>query len=353
MKKQTKTKKLFFTFLLILLMNVVILQKQVKADVGSFESYDSGGSSWDSGSSWSSGGSSWDSGSSWSSSSGDHSYSSGGSRRIGSSSTSSGDVIWFFIMTGVFVTIFIINYKNSKKRNGPLHTNITSKPNINYGTMAQPDYVKEMDIERRIKEIDELFNKEEFLSWAKNLFIKLQQAWTDRDWSTIRTFETNELYEQHKNQLQGYIDNNQINVMDRICVNFANLYEFRQEGDKDVLVVRLNSRMSDYIIDATTKEVIRGDRYTERTNTYLLTFIRKTGIKTKEGTKEIRTTNCPNCGAPTQITSSGKCEYCGSVITTGEYDWALSNLERENGQNNNFNRTNTINQNSIYNSTRM
>ena len=38
--------------------------------------------------------------------------------------------------------------------------------------------------------------------------------------------------------------------------------------------------------------------------------------------------NCPNCGAPTQITSSGKCEYCGSIITTGEHSWALSNLER-------------------------
>ena len=37
---------------------------------------------------------------------------------------------------------------------------------------------------------------------------------------------------------------------------------------------------------------------------------------------------CPNCGAPTQITSSGKCEYCGSIITKGEHSWALSNLER-------------------------
>ena len=25
--------------------------------------------------------------------------------------------------------------------------------------------------------------------------------------------------------------------------------------------------------------------------------------------------------------SSGKCEYCGSIITTGEHDWVLSNLE--------------------------
>ena len=36
--------------------------------------------------------------------------------------------------------------------------------------------------------------------------------------------------------------------------------------------------------------------------------------------------NCPNCGAPTEITSSGKCEYCKSIITTGDHDWVLSDI---------------------------
>mgnify|MGYP004458475247 FL=1 len=56
--------------------------------------------------------------------------------------------------------------------------------------------------------------------------------------------------------------------------------------------------------------------------------MRKTGVKTKPGENTVNTTNCPNCGAPTKITSSGECEYCGSVITTGEYDWVLTGLER-------------------------
>ena len=189
---------------------------------------------------------------------------------------------------------------------------------------------RERQIENKIQQTDPNFNKEEFVAWSKNLFIKLQQAWTNRDWETIRTFETESLFEQHKNQLQGYIDNNQINVMDRICVNYANLYNYRVEGDKEILVVRLNSRMEDYIIDATTKQVLKGEKGLDKVNTYLLTFIRKQGVKTQAGTTEVNTTNCPNCGAPTKITSSGKCEYCGSVITTGEYNWVLSNLEREN-----------------------
>ena len=36
---------------------------------------------------------------------------------------------------------------------------------------------------------------------------------------------------------------------------------------------------------------------------------------------------CPNCGAPLTGTSFGKCEYCGSIVSTGVHDWVLSNLE--------------------------
>ena len=315
-----KLKNFLITFFLIIItlfisnLMIQIFSTTVYADVGSFEDYSSG-SDW--------GSSSWDSGSSWSSSSWDDDYSGDGIFIFGGGFGS----ILFWI---VIIIIFII-VKNSKK--GSMHNRATNynKQSENYRmkNMQQLEE-RQTQIENKIQINDPDFNKEEFIAWSKNLFIKLQQAWTARDWSTIRIFETENLFEQHKNQLQGYINNNQINVMDRICVNYAHLYNYKVEGDKEILTVRLNSRMADYIIDATTKEVLKGDKHTERVNTYLLTFIRKNGVKTKPGTIEVNTTNCPNCGAPTQITSSGKCDYCGSVITTGEYSWALSNLEREN-----------------------
>ena len=320
-----KLKNFLITFFLIIItlfisnLMIQIFSTTVYADVGSFEDYSSGSdwgsSSWDSGSSWSS--------SSWSSSSWDDDYSGDGIFIFGGGFGS----ILFWI---VIIIIFII-VKNSKK--GSMHNRATNynKQSENYRMQnMQQLEARQTQIENKIQINDPDFNKEEFIAWSKNLFIKLQQAWTARDWSTIRIFETENLFEQHKNQLQGYINNNQINVTDRICVNYAHLYNYKVEGDKEILTVRLNSRMADYIIDATTKEVLKGDKHTERVNTYLLTFIRKNGVKTKPGTIEVNTTNCPNCGAPTQITSSGKCDYCGSVITTGEYSWALSNLEREN-----------------------
>lgn len=315
MKKLKKISNAIFyiiMFLVIALLTTnLIFNTTVYADVGSFEDYSSG-SDWGS-SSWDSGSSSWD-----------DDYSSGSSNGIFIFGGGFGSLLFWTVI----IVIFIIISKNTKKgqRNRPNYNNQYQSANI--PSMQQLE-AKQTQIENKIQINDPDFNKEELIAWSKNLFIKLQQAWTARDWETIRTFETESLFEQHKNQLQGYINNNQINVMDRICVNYAHLYEYKVEGDKEILTVRLNSRMEDYIIDATTKNVIKGEKGLDKVNTYLLTFIRKNGIKTKPGTVEVNTTNCPNCGAPTQITSSGKCEYCGSVITTGEYNWVLSNLERQ------------------------
>lgn len=292
---KNKIKKAIIMIILVLTM----LCSVSYADVGSFESYDSGSSSWG-GSDW--GGSSWD-------------YDDYGSS--GSFYFFGGDFLGFVI----FIIIVIACAYGNKKRRPPR--------NINQMQDIMPKRMKsETQIENEIKTHDKLFNKEEIIAWSKTLFVKLQQAWTRRDWAEIRPFETEKLFEQHKSQLQGYINNNQINVMDRICVLNADLFDYRVSGDKEILTIKLTSRMQDYIIDATTKKVLRGDPKIERTNSYLLTFERKYGIQTKPGTMELNTTNCPNCGAPTQITSSGECEYCGSVITIGEYNWCLANLER-------------------------
>ncbi|MCI8290663.1 MAG: TIM44-like domain-containing protein [Clostridia bacterium] len=276
------------------------------ADVGSFESYDSSSSS--------------SSSSSWDYDDYDYDYgSSSSSRRYRSSSSSSSGFDVFFLFFAFGIIIIIAYYANKHKGNFVMPLKTVNNTGIN---------ADEAGVEAKVKATDPMFNKEEFLAFARSVFIKLQEAWTARDWSIIRPFESNELFEQHQKQLQGYIDNNQINVMERICVKDIKLSHFAQVGDKDVLKVVLSSKMVDYIIDATTQKVLKGDKVTDRHSTYQLTFIRKTGVKTKVGTSEVNTTNCPNCGAPTQITSSGKCEYCGSVITTGEYNWVLSDLTK-------------------------
>lgn len=306
MKKSKKLLSLAISILAVFALVISISTISV-ADVGDFESYDYG-DSWSS-SDW--GSSSWDYDYGY-----DYDYDYGGG--IYFIDGSPAGIIFFFIILAIIIVL-------SKK--GKLNSN--SRPYYDHYHQTRtpiPTYDSSNTI-NKIHEVDPYFNEDKFLSWAKTTFIKLQNAWTARDWEQIRTIESEELFEQHSAQIKRYIDRKQINVMDRIAVNYAKLYSFSQDEDKDTLSILLNSSMADYIIDENTQEVIQGDKITRRTKTYKMTFIRKKGLKTSESTDEKKTTNCPNCGAPTNITSSGKCEYCGSVITIGEHDWVLSNLE--------------------------
>lgn len=291
------------------------------ADVGSFDRYDSS-SSWDSGSSWSSSSSDW--GSSSSSWDWDDDYSSDGDLGflIGLLLGNHGGRAVLIVII-IFIIIYSKKYKGTGThripRNIPNPNNVVSTNNINKN--------RSMEVAVQVMDVDKNFSEEKFISFTKELFVKLQNAWTARDWEPMRPFETPELFEQHKAQIQGYIDTNRINVMDRIAVDYAHLYKFRIEGEKEILEVGLRSTMKDYIIDATTKQVLEGNKTEDRRSVYKLTFERTKGAQTPEETDEIKTTNCPNCGAPTKITSAGRCEYCDSIIVIGDHGWALSNLE--------------------------
>ena len=38
---------------------------------------------------------------------------------------------------------------------------------------------------------------------------------------------------------------------------------------------------------------------------------------------------CPNCAAELNITMAGECEYCGSKLTSGDFDWVLSEIQQD------------------------
>lgn len=178
----------------------------------------------------------------------------------------------------------------------------------------------------QIQAIDPNFSVDKFNAWVREVFIKLQQAWSDRDWKKIRPFESEELFSLHNSQLEEYIRGNKINMIEKIGIKSCSLVSFAEDGDKEVVKVRLSAVMRDYVIDATTRKVLESDPNKDWYMTYIMTFNRKKGVKTKEGVSNKSTTNCPNCGAPTEITSAGQCSYCGSIITTGEHDWVLTDL---------------------------
>lgn len=235
------------------------------------------------------------------------------------------------VVIGIGLAVFMYLKKNGKI--GDVAKSIsemqTKYNEFKDGTFAEnmANKVAGEGVSKQITMIDPAFSEEAFLGWTREVFMKIQQAWSTRDWKVIRPFESNELFSQHSAQLQEYINNNKINVIEKVAIKSCSLRSFKQDGDKEVVTVYLQAVMRDYVIDATTRNVLESDPNTDWNMKYIMTFIRKAGVKTSVGTSNKSTTNCPNCGAPTQITSAGQCEYCDSVITTGEHDWVLSDIK--------------------------
>ena len=288
------------------------------ADVGSFDRYDSGSSSSDGGSSssdWGSSSSSWD-------------YDGGSS----SGGYYGGTFINFgspeFIIIAIIVIAAIIFIKNyAKKKNGNDNNQFNYQNTMPVYTTSVHDVPQSHEQAEKIKAIDPLFSEEEFLSWTKDLYVKMQHAWTERKWEGMRPLETEKLFEQHNAQIQEYIRNKTINFFERIAVNYATIYSFRQTEEKDIVDVALKATKRDYIIDEKTGNVVQGNKNQDRITVYKMTFERTKGKLTAKGKENLDAKNCPNCGAPLKFTSSGKCEYCGSIVSTGVHDWVLSNLE--------------------------
>ena len=177
-----------------------------------------------------------------------------------------------------------------------------------------------------IKQNDENFDTEQFLLWAKNIFITIQTAWAQRDWKKIRTIEKEELFEQHNTQLQEYIRLGRINIMENINVIDAYLHKLVIDENFENLTVSLRATMNDYIINEKNGKVLMGNKNEVFDTIYQMTFTRRKGIKTNL-INGLIVNVCPHCGATVESASAGVCQYCGSVVHSGEFNWVLSNLE--------------------------
>ena len=227
----------------------------------------------------------------------------------------------------IVVVILIIVYRVMKKK-GTDTSYINQTVNRQAESEVTPDFTAAVAAE--IQALDPNFSSDKFIGFAREVFMKIQEAWTTKDWKPIRPFESENLFNQHKQQLDEYIRLGKTNVIEKIGIKHCSIHEFRQDGDKEVLVVWLNAIMRDYVIDDATKNVLESDPNRDWFMKYEMVFNRKAGVKTDPTRKGNSVTNCPNCGAPTEITSSGQCSYCGSVVTNGEHDWVLTDIHSRN-----------------------
>ena len=253
-----------------------------------------------------------------SSSSSSHSSSSSSSPSTSSSHSSSSSSSGGSIFGGlaIIIVIILVIYFMKRGKGG-------SSDQLFDIVLDEP--LHELDLSA-LKAADENFSEDLFISKVNNMFIQLQDAWMEKDWKRVRPFESDELFNMHNKQLQEYIRNNTTNMIEKIGILETEIRDYHDNGVTETLDVYMRVRMNDYIVDDETRKVVEGNAHQEITMEYMLVMARKKGVKTRMA-ENTTVTSCPNCGANVSINASGECEYCGSVVSNGDFDWVLTRLD--------------------------
>lgn len=272
-----------------------------------------------------------------SSSSTSSSSSSGGSGYAGSTSTAGGTsraaastaggilggmLLLLIGLPVLVIIIIIVVIVYLKKKKGGITPDLPAAPERK--VIKDPDYLRQAMEELKGRDPD--FSEDLFISRINNMFVQLQEAWQAKDWKKVRPFESDELFNTHARQLQEFIDSNTTNVVDDIAILRTDISDYHDNGATESLDVYMRVRYKDYIIDDNTKKVIEGDPNLEIFMEYELAMSRKKGVATRLEQSTVVST-CPNCGANVSINASGECEYCGSVVSNGDFDWVLTRLD--------------------------
>jgi preprotein translocase subunit SecG len=220
------------------------------------------------------------------------------------------------------VIIIAIYYFRRKSRQSRRQNNTSANSSNNHIAYEQPSD-NNLSI---LRANDPNFSEESFITRINNMYVQLQEAWMKKDWQSIRPFETDALFNAHQKELQALIDAHRTNIIDDIGILDTHILKYTVDGSNEVITVYLKARIIDYVIDDNTKKVIEGNKTQEVHIAYSLKMIRRHGVQTKPDSANTHATQCPNCGANVSINESGKCDYCGSIISNGEYDWVLSSV---------------------------
>lgn len=171
---------------------------------------------------------------------------------------------------------------------------------------------------------DPAFGQEAFLEEVQRTFFIVQEAWSQRKPEMSRQVMADGLWQQHKVQIQGYVDAHKRNVLEDLAVGTMTILAAHSDATYDTITVRIVAACADYDVDDNSGKVIRGNKRVEQWAEDW-TFQRSSSATTKPAGGTL-SAKCPNCGAPLDLDLAGECKYCKAPISSGQYDWVLARI---------------------------
>jgi predicted lipid-binding transport protein (Tim44 family) len=131
---------------------------------------------------------------------------------------------------------------------------------------SQPRVValeRDLDLEQGladIRQLDPAFDEAGFQDMVMDIFFKIQNAWTNRNMSSVKPLLTEELFgilQQEADQLKAQ---KIINRLENIAVRSVDITAAWQESDSDFITARVYANLLDYNVDEITGQVVEGSK---------------------------------------------------------------------------------------------
>ena len=113
----------------------------------------------------------------------------------------------------------------------------------------------------RLEKQDAAWDPDEIRHRIDEVFFKVQQAWMERNQDLARDCMSAGLYQKHKLQTDQMLAQHRKNVLENINLTSVDIVDVEDFVDnrKDRFWANLEGSMTDYTVDETTNQVVKGD----------------------------------------------------------------------------------------------
>jgi hypothetical protein len=210
----------------------------------------------------------------------------------------------------------------NREAKGPLLTSEVPEVGTDYPSVVQPGFE---NVRTQFEINNPTFSWSEFQARAALIFNELQAAWSTLNWERARPHETDNIFQMHQYWIEAYKRQGMRNVLDQCSIRALQPVKIKEDAFYNSITLRIGAQGCDYTVAADGR-VVSGSKNRLRRWSEYWTFIRNRQAKPLPARADL---NCPNCGAPLKVNTSGICEFCAGKITSGEFDWVLSRIEQD------------------------
>jgi Tim44-like domain len=204
------------------------------------------------------------------------------------------------------------------------------QPNITI-TQSQPARTRippkkqRVDHMRQLKRADKNFSEAQFKDLASTVFVILRECVERKDLGQARPYVSSSSFRRFISEIDELKNKNWTRHIDKLKIEKVDIINVVHDGPYFYIAVKIDSSAIDYTVSDKDKNLISGKKQ-KRSFSEKWTFMRSDKVMTPKESAEVMSKKCPNCGAAIEVNALGKCRYCESELTSGNFSWVLSEI---------------------------